>query len=56
MSPATDRVLAEGLTCSKTIIRVHSVHCRHAPHQLPLGASRNPDQQAGSYENYEISS
>ena len=27
MSPATDRVLAEGLTCSKTIIRVHLLHC-----------------------------
>ena len=34
MSPATDCVLAEGPTCSKTIICVHLVHCRYAQYQL----------------------
>ena len=41
MSPATDRVLAEGLTRSKTIIRVHLVHTSF------LRGSRNPINKQG---------
>ena len=41
MSPATDRVLAEGLTCSKTIIRVHLVRLTLTPASLGAVGTRS---------------
>ena len=47
MSPATDHVLPEGLTCSKTIIRLHFGPLSPRPAPTSLAGSRNPINKQG---------